>query len=86
MHDHAMRADDFPAGFEVERIAEAGHFLHQEEPEEVNRLLLGWLKRNTMLGASENDVAAYLLTQKLEAMRQSKYRDSDLPPDKPPIE
>ena len=47
---------------------------------------LGWLKRNTMLGPSENDVATYLLTQKLEAMRQSEYRDSDLPQDKPPIE
>ena len=39
---------------------------------------LGWLRRNTMLGSSENDVAEYLLTQRLEAMRQAKYSEPDL--------
>jgi pimeloyl-ACP methyl ester carboxylesterase len=28
----------------VERIQNAGHFTHQEKPEEVNRLILDWLK------------------------------------------
>lgn len=46
LHDVAMRDEDFPAGFKMVRIRDAGHFLHQEKPEEVNRLLLGWLKRN----------------------------------------
>ena len=31
---------------------------------------LGILARETMLGASENDVAEYLLTQRLEQMRR----------------
>lgn len=33
----------FPAGLRVERIAGAGHFAHQERPDEVNRLLIDWL-------------------------------------------
>lgn len=43
LFDHAIRAADFPAGFRVERIAGAGHFLHLERPEVLNALLLGWL-------------------------------------------
>ena len=39
---------------------------------------LGWLTRNTLLGKSENDVAAYLLTQRLEQMRQGGYREEPL--------
>lgn len=39
---------------------------------------LGWLTRNTLLGKSENDVATYLLTQRLEQMRQSNYREQTL--------
>lgn len=45
MHDLAMAAQDFPAGFEVVRVEKAGHFLHQERPDEVNRILLDWLAR-----------------------------------------
>jgi hypothetical protein len=37
------------------------------------------LKGNTMLGASENDVALYLLTARLEEMRQKEYRERPLP-------
>jgi pimeloyl-ACP methyl ester carboxylesterase len=33
----------FPRGLRVERIGGAGHFVHQEKPEEVNALLLDWL-------------------------------------------
>jgi len=44
MHDVAMLEEDFPAGFEVVRIEGAGHFVHQEKPDEFNRHLLRWLK------------------------------------------
>ena len=43
LHDLAMKSEDFPAGMEVERLEGAGHFLHQEDPEAVNRRLLAWL-------------------------------------------
>jgi len=33
----------FPKGLRTERLQGAGHFLHQEKPAEVNRLLLEWL-------------------------------------------
>lgn len=35
--------EDFPNGLRLERIREAGHFVHQERPDVVNRLLLEWL-------------------------------------------
>ncbi len=44
LHDLTLRPEDFPAGLRIERIRGAGHFFHQEKPEEVNRLLLDWLK------------------------------------------
>ncbi|HEX8440276.1 alpha/beta hydrolase [Archangium sp.] len=37
------RAEDFPKGLRLERLQGAGHFLHQEKPAEVNRLLVEWL-------------------------------------------
>lgn len=40
LHEVLMRPTDFPAGLTVTRIKEAGHFLHQERPEEVNHLIL----------------------------------------------
>jgi pimeloyl-ACP methyl ester carboxylesterase len=45
LHDLVMTARDFPAGFRVVRVEKAGHFLHQERPDEVNRVLLDWLQR-----------------------------------------
>ncbi len=33
----------FPAGFRMERIEGAGHFVHQEKPDAVNALILEWL-------------------------------------------
>lgn len=39
----SMPADDFPAGHRICEVADAGHFLHQERPEEVNALLLEWI-------------------------------------------
>jgi hypothetical protein len=41
---------------------------------------LGYLARNTMLGAKENDVAAYLLTQRLEAMLAARYHETEKVP------
>jgi len=43
LYDHVFRDEDFPKGFRVERIEGAGHFTHQEKPNEINRLLLSWL-------------------------------------------
>jgi pimeloyl-ACP methyl ester carboxylesterase len=37
------RPEDFPKGLRLERLQGAGHFLHQEKPAEVNRLLVEWL-------------------------------------------
>jgi len=45
LHDLTMKAEDFPEGFEVARVEGAGHFLHQENPDLVNRLLLDWIAR-----------------------------------------
>jgi hypothetical protein len=39
---------------------------------------LTYLKSETSLGASENDVALYLLTQRIEEMQQSQYREPPL--------
>lgn len=44
LHDDLMHASDFAAGLRVERLTNAGHFLHQEQPEQVNALLLAWLR------------------------------------------
>lgn len=40
LHDKIMVARDFPAGLDVVRVERAGHFLHQERPEQVNARLL----------------------------------------------
>ena len=47
LHDLLLRKEDFPAGLEVTRLEDAGHFLHQERPGEVNRLLLDGLARSS---------------------------------------
>ena len=44
--EQLMVAQDFPKGLTFSRIAEAGHFLHQEQPEQVNLEILDWLKLN----------------------------------------
>ena len=46
LHDLAMREEDFPAGLEVVRFDDAGHFLHQERPQRFNELLIDWLRRS----------------------------------------
>lgn len=40
-YDHPL----FPGGVRVAKVEGAGHFVHQERPEEVNALLLGWFRR-----------------------------------------
>lgn len=42
----SMQADDFPGGLKVARVQDAGHFLHLEQPEAVNALLIDWLETN----------------------------------------
>jgi len=47
LHDIAMSPADFPAGLEVVRVEGAGHFLHQEKPADVSRILSDWLVRKS---------------------------------------
>ena len=47
----------------------------------VGGIHLKWLSRNTMLGNTDKDVARYLLTQRLEDMRQADYREEPLSKD-----
>lgn len=42
---------------------------------------LGVLARNTMLGASENDVAAYVLTHRLDEMLAENYHEKHKVPE-----
>jgi len=41
-----MKEADFPRGLETRQVANAGHFLHQEQPDVVNTILLEWLGRH----------------------------------------
>ncbi len=50
LYDHLFLEEDFPSGFRVERIQDAGHFTHQEKPEEVNRLILDWMQKSSVGG------------------------------------
>ena len=48
--ERLMKPKDFPRGLKLERIAGAGHFLHQQQPDVVNRLILQWMEnRHAML-------------------------------------
>ena len=44
--ERLMVEQDFPQGLTFRRIPEAGHFLHQEQPERVNRKIVEWLTLN----------------------------------------
>ena len=44
---------DFPAGMTCQRVADAGHFLHQEQPAAVNALMLEWLESIDVLKGIE---------------------------------
>jgi len=41
------REEDFPNGLETRVVENAGHFLHQEQPDIVNTLLMDWLNQNS---------------------------------------
>ena len=41
-----MVPTDFPAGLTVQRIKDAGHFMHQEKPDQINALMLDWFAKN----------------------------------------
>jgi pimeloyl-ACP methyl ester carboxylesterase len=43
----AMRAEDFPSELRVEQVIGAGHFVHIEQPEVVNDLILGWIRSHS---------------------------------------
>lgn len=45
--DYTVLAKDYPRGFRVERIDGAGHFVHQENPVEVNSLIISWFISNS---------------------------------------
>jgi len=44
LHDDVMHESDFPRGLRVVRVDDAGHFLHQERPDTVSRLIVAFLK------------------------------------------
>lgn len=44
------------------------------------------LKNNTVLGASENDIAGYLLTKELESMMRENYLGKNLLPSQAEID
>jgi len=44
LYEHSMSNHEFHAGFRVERFDGAGHFLHQEQPERANKLLIDWVQ------------------------------------------
>ncbi len=45
LFDEVMRGADFPRGLKVRRVRDAGHFVHQEQPDEVNPLVIEWLRK-----------------------------------------
>ena len=45
-----MCEEDFPNGLDVRQVEAAGHFLHQEQPQVVNALLLDWLSKHEDTG------------------------------------
>ena len=50
LHQLIMNEADFAGGLRIERVEGAGHFLHQEKPDEVNRILLDWLATVSLPG------------------------------------
>lgn len=45
LYERAFHDKDFPHGFQIERIPNAGHFAHLEQPDMIHQLLLDWLQR-----------------------------------------
>jgi len=49
LYDSLMREQDFEKGLQVRKIANVGHFLHREAPDEVNAMILDWLNQHPLL-------------------------------------
>lgn len=49
LYDFAFVDEDFPNGIRVERVEDAGHFAHQENPSVVNQLILEWITDNRQI-------------------------------------
>jgi len=47
MFDLTMFPEDFLGSLKVEKILNAGHFLHREQPDIVNRFILEWILDNS---------------------------------------
>ncbi len=48
LYDSLMREQDFEKGLQVRKIANVGHFLHREAPDEVNAMILDWLNQHPL--------------------------------------
>jgi len=46
--EQLMCSEDFPEGLRFQRIAGAGHFLHQEMPGVINRLIIEWIGQHSI--------------------------------------
>jgi pimeloyl-ACP methyl ester carboxylesterase len=46
LYDVGVSEEDFEAGVTVRRLEDAGHFPHQERPDDFNRLLIDWLAQH----------------------------------------
>ena len=46
LYEHTFSDQDFQKGYQIERLDNAGHFCHQEEPDVINSLLLDWFRKN----------------------------------------
>jgi len=47
MVETLMPPEDFPIHLQKEVIQDAGHFVHHEQPEKVNQLVIDWIKTHT---------------------------------------
>lgn len=56
LHDILMKPSAFPAGLEIVRVSGAGHFLHQERPELINRKLIEHLKASECCRNKRSDL------------------------------
>lgn len=48
LYQKAIQSRYFPKGVQFKRFPNAGHFLHQEVPEELNPILVEWLRSHTI--------------------------------------
>jgi pimeloyl-ACP methyl ester carboxylesterase len=56
LYEFLLRQEKFPAGLRLERLPEAGHFPHLEQPESINALLLEWLGQHRGTAAASPPV------------------------------